>query len=252
MLAISTWGKHHPVAARLIIAVSHLLLLFLALLLGTWIQQAGWRISPVVVLAACGAFTWACITYPARTRGKKPQGYYTQQKWRDLVLAASSFLALVSLVHDRPASGIAGFFSEAHAATTSWAVGKEKNPTADEILASLEHRDKKSLTRQEKRILRKEFKKQVGVYALATIKNDKVAKQSAGLKILAIVGAIGLIILVAALACSLSCNGMDGAAIMVGVLGTAAIIIGLIAVLKAINRKKREKTIQKESGAGSV
>ena len=53
--------------------------------------------------------------------------------------------------------------------------------------------------------------------------------------------AIGLLLLVGAIACELSCNGSDAAAIIVGVLGTAAIIIGLIAVLKAINRKQQRK-----------
>jgi hypothetical protein len=252
MRTISTWGKHHPVAARLIIIFSHLLLLLLAIFLGTWIQQAGWQIPPVIVLIACGAFAWAFFTYPARLHGQKPPGYYAQQKLRDFVLASTAFVALVSMVHDRPSTGIAGIFNEAYAATTTREDGKKKIPTADEILASLEYRDKKSLTRQEKRILRKEFKKQLGVFAIATIKNDRVAKQSAGLKILAIVGAIGLLILVAGLSCNLSCSGMDGAAIIVGVFGTAAVIVGLVLVLKSINRKQKEKIKQKESEAGPI
>ena len=78
------------------------------------------------------------------------------------------------------------------------------------------------------------------------IRGDRQAKADAGLKILAIVAAIGLLLLVGALACELSCNGSDAAAIIVGVLGTAAIIIGLVAVLKAI-KKKQQRRVQEQN-----
>ena len=83
------------------------------------------------------------------------------------------------------------------------------------------------------------------IFAIATVKGDRQAKADAGLKILAIVAALGLLLLVGALACELSCNGSDAAAIIVGVLGTAAVVIGFVAVMKAIQRKNQRRQQEK-------
>ena len=105
------------------------------------------------------------------------------------------------------------------------------------------------MTRAEKRILKAEFKKQLKIWTLAKISGDKEEGDKAGLLILAIVGAAGLFFLVAALSCSLACNGSDAAAIVVLLLGTAAIVLGLLAVIRSINRKKRQKTEIKTEGS---
>ena len=117
----------------------------------------------------------------------------------------------------------------------------KENKTVEEILASLKYRDKSTLTRQEKKILKQEFKNQLKIYTVAKLSGNKGDAGDAGLIILAIVAALGLLYLVAALSCSLSCNGSDGAAVAVVVLGTAAIVLGLVFVIKSINRKSRSK-----------
>jgi hypothetical protein len=45
-----------------------------------------------------------------------------------------------------------------------------------------------------------------------------------------------LLYLLAALACTISCNGAEGAAIVVGVVGTAAIIFLFVKLMKHLNR----------------
>ena len=115
-------------------------------------------------------------------------------------------------------------------------------PSAEEILASLQYRDKSSLTRQEKRILKEEFKKQIKIYAVAKITGNKDGASKAVLIILTIIAAIGLLTLLAALACSLSCNGSDAAAVIVGVLGAAAIIWGTIVLVNRISRGPKKKS----------
>jgi hypothetical protein len=80
---------------------------------------------------------------------------------------------------------------------------------------------------------------QLKKYAVAKVTGDKKAGDNAGLIILAIVGALGLLILVGALACNISCNGGTGGAIAVALLGTAAVVIGLIAVIRSIKRKSQ-------------
>jgi len=57
---------------------------------------------------------------------------------------------------------------------------------------------------------------------------------------LAVIVALGLAALVGALACELSCNGSEGAALLVGIGGTALIIFLLIITIRAIKRGKKE------------
>jgi hypothetical protein len=142
-----------------------------------------------------------------------------------------------------------GSLSPLFASTPSAINNNKKDPTAEQILASLKYRDKSSLTRLEKRILKAEFKKQLKVWTLAKITGKKEEGDKAGLIILAIIGAIGLFFLVASLSCSLSCNGSDAAAVAVLLLGTAAIVLGLIAVIRSINRKKRKPVETKTEGS---
>ncbi|GAB5554304.1 MAG: hypothetical protein Sapg2KO_38950 [Saprospiraceae bacterium] len=57
------------------------------------------------------------------------------------------------------------------------------------------------------------------------------------LTLLTIAVATGLILLVAALSCSLSCNGMDGLGIMVLIVGWGAVIwLGILAIKKIVNK----------------
>lgn len=53
--------------------------------------------------------------------------------------------------------------------------------------------------------------------------------------------ALGLLFLVAALACDLSCSGSGAAAVLVGLAGTALIALLLVVVIRAILGKKRKK-----------
>lgn len=79
------------------------------------------------------------------------------------------------------------------------------------------------------------------------IKGIKKSKETSDgskvvLILLSVLVAMSLLYLVAAAACSLSCNGSDGAAILVGLGVTAAVVLLTLVVLRAINRKsKKEK-----------
>jgi hypothetical protein len=239
MRKIAAWGRANPWTARITLIVSRIILFWLAVYLGSVMIEEGYSISQSFLYLLAAVAIYCGITYPAKTTRKTDPFFFRRQKIRDLLISVTCFGMIMGLVQDP--SALMSPITGANAAThSSISKGKEK-PTADEILASLKHRDKKTLTRQEKRILRQEFKKQLKIFAISTIRGDRPAKADAGLKILAIVAAIGLLLLVGAIACELSCNGSDAAAIIVGVLGTAAVIIGLVAVLKAINRKQQKQ-----------
>ncbi len=237
MKQLSFWAKKNPRIARLIIIVSHILILLLAWFTGSEISGLSDELPVYLKIIFVLVFIIAALSYPV----KKSKGVYSyaKQKTCDFLLALSTF----GMVTGIAASGeiTFGSLSPLYASTPSTINKNKKDPTAEQILASLKHRDKSSLTRAEKRILKAEFKKQLKIWTLAKISGNKEAGDKAGLLILAIIGAVGLFFLVAALACSLSCNGSDAAAVVVLLLGAAAIALGLIAIIRSINREKRKR-----------
>jgi len=57
-----------------------------------------------------------------------------------------------------------------------------------------------------------------------------------------ILGSVWLSFLVVGLACNLSCSGAEGAAIMVGILGSAAVVFLLLKAFKMMSKKKTAAT----------
>ena len=247
MKHLSIWAKKNPWLARLIIVVSHILILLLAWFTGNEIAGLSDVLPAFLKIVFLLVFIIAAFSYPVKKDHSNNKLYsYAKQKTCDFLLALSTFGMVTGIV----ASGEISFgsLSPLYASTPS-AINKNKNPTAEEILASLKYRDKNSLTRVEKRILKTEFKRQLKIWTLAKISGNKEEGSNAGLVILAIIGAVGLFYLVAALSCSLSCNGSDAAAVVVLLLGTAAIVLGLLAVLRSIKRKRRKKIETQVNGS---
>lgn len=102
---------------------------------------------------------------------------------------------------------------------------RSPKPASEEILASIHENGKVHLTKQEKRILKPEFRKQLKLYAKAKLRGDKSSGEKALLIILTIIAALRLLYLLAALACSISCGGADALAVIVAVLDTAGIVL---------------------------
>jgi hypothetical protein len=241
MRKLSYWAKINPWKSRVLIILSHILLIFLGWYTGEGLAGLGIQMPAYWLYLFLVIFIIAAITYPLK-KNKVFTGrrlFYLQQKTRDFLLAAATFCMIVSLTNEKENTFYVS--QPAFAIPAASALVIKEKPTATEILASLKYRDKSTLTRMEKRVLKQEFKKQLKNYVVAKIKGNKKESGNAGLIILAIIGAIGLLSLVAALSCNLSCNGSDGAALAVLILGTAGIIWGLLAVIKAVKRGSGEK-----------
>jgi uncharacterized membrane protein len=237
MRKISFWAKHHRFQAITFLVIIKLLLAYIAFYVGSSLLDLDIHIPFFVFGIALFILVMAALIYPSRrfTRLSKNQ-FYIRQKSCDFIVAACSFLMIGTLVNNN--LPLAGTTISLASNVTSI------QPTAEEILVSLKYRDKSTLTRQEKRILKEEFKKQLKVYAVAKVTGHTSDAGQAGLIILTIVAALGLLFLVASLACSLSCNGSDAAAVIVGVLGVALIVWGTIALIKRISKgpeKKKEE-----------
>jgi hypothetical protein len=212
----------------------------MAFYLGTALSGIGIRLPLSLLAGTMVLFLVTALIYPSREKQKQLSRKlsYLRQKSCDFVIATCSFVMIATLVNSNVSIGGAPVYASN--------VITLVEPTAEEILASLKFRDKSTLTRQEKRILKREFNRQLKVYVVEKVKGNKDGAGKAGLIILTIIGALGLLYLVAALACTLSCNGSDVAAIIVGLLGLALIIWGTIALIRRITRGKK-----KEEEAGS-
>ena len=235
MRKISVWARNHRLAAISCIVMLKLLLALIAYYVGTSLSKLGIDIPFPVLAATMIVFLATAMFYPSRNRQKtiSKNLFYTWQKTCDFVIAACTFVMIATLINSNMAATGTTEAYASHVTTIT-------EPTAEEILASLKYRGKSSLTKQEKRILKTEFKKQLKVYVAEKVKGNKDGAGKAGLIILTIIGALGLLYLVAALACSLSCNGSDAAAVIVGILGVALIVWGTIALIKRISRGKKK------------
>lgn len=237
MIKLSKWARLNPWKARAIVVLSHVLLVLMSIATGSRLQEAGILVPATLVYAALGVYILAVLFYPV-FKGDRRR-FYLQRKPMDFFLVASGCIMIAGISNQPGLSQIG--LSSTNAATIKIKPIKH-DPRATAILASLEHRDKHSLTRIEKKILRREFKFQLKEYITASITKDSQRAANAGLIILAIIGAIGLFILVLSLSCNLSCNGHDGAAAAVALLGTAAIVIGLLFVIRSIRKKSLKQT----------
>jgi hypothetical protein len=244
MRHLSRWAKGHPIKARLIIISSHILFALLAYFIGNELRDLNVVFSSTVFFSISLLFIAVAFVYPHKK--DKPVTFsirytYLFRKSCDLAVATCSFCLLCCLANNPP---LAVPVNDLYATNNSTVPAITEKPTAQEILSSLQYRDKKSLTRSEKRTLKKEFKHQLKVYAVAKVKGDSKTAGQALLILLAIIGAVGLLYLVAALACSLSCNGSDVAAVFVGVVGTIAVIWLLVYVIKQISHPKKKNNTE--------
>jgi hypothetical protein len=231
MRKLSVWAKHHSVLARIIIIVSRILLFLIACFLGKQLTVYGIELSPLWIYFFIGVFFIAGATYPRQ----RSSSNYFKRKLYDGVVAACGFFITLSLVAqlDSP-------FASARATTVD--PSPYKYAEAKILLEQFKKGEKTKFTGKEKRVIKKEFNHQLIRYAKAKITGNKADAEQALLIFLACIAAVGLLYLVLALACTLSCNGSDAAAVIVAVLGLAGIIWGLIAVIRAINRKKAKTT----------
>lgn len=240
MRKISLWAKHHRLFAIVTIIVSKILLAIIAFNIGLWLLEYNIHIPVIVVVIALAIFVIAALLYPSKyqTRLSKKQ-VYIKQKSCDFIIAACTFIMMATLTNVNMPLPLT-------ISATASNVVTNNNSKAEEILTSLKYRDKSTLTKQEKRILKKEFKKQLKLFAIAKITGDKEGGDKSWLIILTIIAALGLLFLVAALACGIGCGGSEVGAGLVAVIGTAAIVWGTIAVIRRITKGPKRERIEPE------
>lgn len=240
MKKLSRWAKENPWKARIIIILVHFALVTIALFTGESFTTLGIQFPAWLLFLFLSVFILAAVFYPSRRKRTviNRDLHYFRQKSCDFLLAASTFCMILCLATKNTVS--VSIFQPASASNGINLTKETKKPTAEEILASLAYRDKSTLTRAEKRILKQEFKTQLKNYVAAKLAGNKAEGDRVGLIILAIIGALGLLFLLASLSCSIACGGSEGLAIAFLIVGAAGIIWGLIAVIRNIKRNNKK------------
>ncbi len=237
MHTISQWAKHHVTAARLFIVLIKVCLAIFAWFLGKNLSASGVNLSIAILYTSLFVFLISFILYPRRVNNTlSKRSFYLRQKSCDFLLGASTFVCFIVMTNN--SSFIQRILPSAYASALPTSE-REKPKTAAEILTSLQTRDKSTLTKKEKRILRQEFKVQLKEHIKAKISGNKQKQNESLYILLTIIAAVGLLYLLAALACHISCSGAEGLAIVVGIVGAAGIIWGAVALIRSLSRKKR-------------
>jgi hypothetical protein len=213
----------------------------LAIYTGTGLQAFGIIMPAWLPYALLPFFISLYFFYPSHNNlkiGYSRMRKYRLQKSLDFCSAIFSFILVCYVANNINLP----YVSTVSGSSIETIKKNDSKPTAAEILASLSHRDKSTLTRSEKRILKSEFKKQLKVYVKAKLTKDDEAAAKAAFIFLSILGALGLTFLLAALACNLACNGSEAGAILLLVFGISAIVLLLILAIKKIKSHKKRDT----------
>jgi len=251
MKKISVWAKHHPWTARIIIVVSFILLNVLGFTTGLLLHDSGIYLPLAVLLFFACLYATGFIAYPFKTKNGKYRlgaSRYVRQKTCDILLAGSTYLMIVYCGnHKEILFRYSIPFNRALASNTI--LPKDSTLKTYKSIAAFKSsikdvNGKLHSWKERKKLL----KEQVSGIKKA---NDLSDGAKTALIILSVLLALGLIYVVAALACTLSCDGSEVAAVVVGIGGTGLVIFLLILVIRSILGKKRHKNIPAETTAST-
>jgi hypothetical protein len=220
----------------------------LGIVTGSLFEDLNIRFSSWFILVALLGFSIAWWKYPAKknvANKLEKSRQYVFQKNCDVVLVGSTFLMFIYFGNQKISSYSTSVFSDS--AIKSVSLPKDSTKTYKPV-----EEFKKSLYDKAGHPLKWKESKKLLKQQIRAIKKDKTISVGgkAGLIVLCILIAIILAYGVAALSCSLSCSGSEGAAVAVAVLGLLGIILLAYFAIHSITRKakrEREKVIEEHN-----
>ncbi len=243
MKKISVWAKHHVFAARCVIIISCLLLTIAGISTGILLNDLAVVIPSVIGNLVILLYVGGVAFYPFRSDKRKigANRFYKKQKIADFVLALSTFLLIVFVSNHRFSN--LRYFPALPTAAASSLPADSTVKTYKSIAAfsaSMKDENGKTLKWKARKVLLKE--------QIRAIKrsNDKTKGEKVALIILSVLAALVLLSLVAMAACSLGCSGSEALAIIVGIGGTALVILLLVHLIRSITNKKKKAPAKEE------
>jgi hypothetical protein len=243
MKKISKWASVHIYLARTIIVAGHFILCILAYFLVKNLNRLDYDLPPTGIHIIIFIAIFLCLFYPSKSGIKSTFSFlktYGFRKICDFIFLVLSFITFIFFFAGKTD------FNLQDQVTASTITGDSVHfqyKKTSAILGSLSHRDKHSLTRSEKKVLVKEFRYQSKQWAHSKFKQENENGDAALQIILIILLALGLIFLLSILACSIACAGLEILAVIVAIVGLAAIIWIAAILIGKVNKKKAEKSI---------
>lgn len=243
MKKISYWAKGHIWPTRFLIILIYILLNVIGIYTGKLLNEIN-IVIPQPYLIVCIISTivlWSL--YPDRKVKKQlPSFSYFRRKLFDFSLGVITFLMIIYAGNNWEHLFL---HNESAKASNIVKLSKDSSiynvPLIKNFIASIKEMDVSKLSQREKiRLIKKQIK---------AINNDKETSKSDKtlLIILSILIAIGLLIGLAALSCSIACAGSEALAVIVALAGTFLIIFFLIKIIKHLsNPKDKKKEIVKD------
>jgi F0F1-type ATP synthase assembly protein I len=229
MKKISIWAKHHVLLTRIIICIIHLLLICIAFFLSENVQ---FNFSDATLILIALIIVGASLLYPV---AKKIS--YVFQKIILFITSTCFFLITCFFIQQNFSLP----FSQPSLSAVVVLKDSSNKQSAAQIIQSLQYRDKKTLTRSEKRVIKKELRKEIKAYKKMP-KPHRPTAQDALLIFLIVLSGIGLLFGLAILVCGVSCGGVPALAIVLTLFGMGGIGVALYFIIR-----KLHKNIQQES-----
>ena len=240
---LSFWARQHKWSSRFIIVLSFAIMNVLAIISGSLLNDLDVNISKWFLILSIVLFCIVWLRYP--NRKKSGINTYAFRKTCDSILIGATFFMFMYFGNRQTtpfdsttlfASSISNFSLPKDSTRTYKTVEEFKKSLYDQSGKPLKWKERKKLLKQQ----------------IKMIKHDKAISDGGkvALIMLCVLVAIFLAYGVAALSCSLSCSGSEGAATIVAIFGFAGIILLTIFVIRAIVRKsKKEKTLNSSKPA---
>jgi hypothetical protein len=242
---LSFWAREHKWPSRFIIVFSFIIMNALGIITGLLFSDLNITFSTWFILLSILVFGVTWLKYPV----KRQSNTYVIRKTSDALLIGTTFLMFMYFGNRQITPISSSIFSAS--AVTSSSLPKDSTKSyksLEEFKRSLQGENGKPLKwKERKKLLKQQIK---------AIKKDKTISDGGkvGLIILCALLALVLAYGVAALSCSLSCSGSEGAAVVVAILGLAGVALLTFFLIRAIvrkSRKEKEKALKEDKAPTS-
>lgn len=246
MNKLSYWARSHATAARALIVCIHILLFGLSLVLAGLFGGTGSNSTWVFI--TIGVALSLFIFYPARPLVKseilRHLYVYRKRIFNASISALGFLLYILVFTSETP---VTGFYGTLEGSNTGYYVTVKPGDSTKTYLSlpdfAKQYHSKELTAKDKRQLLKKQLK--------AIKKADDMSNGAkTALIVLTIVVALGLLYLLAALSCSLSCAGSGAAATIVLILGVPAIVFLTIFAIRRITGKRRRRKLTEDPAPG--
>ncbi len=232
---VSLWASKNKRVSQILIVFIHILLLYIAIILGNLFFQLGVYFSSIYIWIDLAIFATLSLNYPNNKSIFRSQGinFFVFRKFTDFVIVLLSFLLLVVITNSNQRNGELKLESLSVDQLTASVIGPTvlKQNSSGEVTMSVKKSRSDSLKNNKNR---PRFK----IFLQENKKLEKTKGEKIIYTILALFGSIVLITILALLTCDLACSGATVAALFVSILGVGGVLFLFFLIMRNLHKKR--------------